>query len=103
MEMESNQMTVVVTQGTTHFNGRYQTGYFFDFGDHIEYISLMEQKSAFERALALVDEGRSLSFKNCSLSSLYDAIQKVQCTLAEELVEKAEVLQSSLRASLYSK
>lgn len=90
--MESNQMTVVVMQGTTRFNCGYQTGYFFDFGSHIEFIPLMEQRRAFEYALSLLDEGKRLSFKNCSLCNMYGEIQRVQRILSEELDEKLSSL-----------
>ena len=97
MEMEFHDATIVVTQGTTHINGM-RTGYFFDFGSHVEFIPLMEQRRAFEYALSLLDEGKRLSFKNCSLCNMYGEIQRVQRTLAEELDEKL----SSLLASLSS-
>lgn len=102
MEAETNKMAVVVTLGTTHFDGGTRTGYFFDFGDHIEYIPLMEQKRAFEQVLALLDDGVELSCKNCSLSGMYAEIQKVQHMLAEELNEKVGKLIESLQTSFNS-
>lgn len=72
--------TVEVTSGTV--SGK--TGYHFDFGDHREFISLLEQRKAFARILELLDAGKDVRLQNFTLSELYLAIRDCQQNVIEE-------------------
>lgn len=69
-----------------------KTGYFFDFGTHIEYVSLMDRQKAFEKALALVDAGHKVTFQGCSLSGMFAEIRTVHLALVLDMKERADKL-----------
>ena len=71
---------VEITSGTV--SGK--TGYHFDFGDHREFISLLDQRKAFARILELLDAGKDVKFINFTLGSLYREIQACQQNVIEE-------------------
>lgn len=72
--------TVTVTSGSMCG----MIGYHFDFGDHVEFISLMEQRKAFTRILELMDSGKDVQLHNCTLTSLYREIQACQQYIVDE-------------------
>ena len=80
---------VEVTSGTVAG----KTGYHFNFGDHVEYISLMDQRKAFARILELADAGENVKFTNFTLGSLYREIQACQ----QNIIDEATNLLSKLK------
>lgn len=59
-------------------------GYHFDFGDRVEFISLLDQRKAFVRILELLDTNKNVQLYNCTLVSLYEEIQACQQNLVDE-------------------
>ena len=71
---------VEVTYGTVAG----KTGYHFNFGNRVEYISLMDQRKAFARILELMDAGMNVRLQNFTLSELYSEIRACQQNVIEE-------------------
>ena len=80
VDIKDGKDAVEITSGTV--SGK--TGYHFDFGDHREFISLLDQRKAFARILELLDAGKDVKFINFTLGSLYREIQACQQNVIEE-------------------
>ena len=72
--------TVDITAGS--MCGR--LGHHFDFGDHVEFISLMDQRKAFARILALLDANKNVQLHKCTLTAIYEDIQACQQNIIDE-------------------
>lgn len=78
--MKHSTGTVIVTCGSMCG----MMGYHFDFADHVEYVSLLDQRKAFEKILELMDSGKDVQLYNCTLTSLYREIQACQQNIIDE-------------------
>ncbi len=65
-------------------------------GKRSEFYYLMQQKGALENILRLVDEGYSIQFDGCTLTSIYRNVRSVQINVVDELASLTAKLRGAI-------